>query len=103
MRSDKIDLCNNKLCHSRDSLVLAKDIGCDSLEITGIQIQGNGAFTLTGNPQMNLAAQQISRIPFHFDPIGAGDISGTITVTTISDSMPVRTIVILAHVTPTDT
>jgi len=100
---DTIDLGTMRLCDSRDSAINAINLGCDTLNITAVNIQSNGAFTLTGNPKSFLIESQSTRIPFHFDPIGAGNIVGTLTVSTISDSIPIRNITIIAHVIPTDT
>ncbi len=100
---DTIDLGSMKLCDSRDSFITAMDLGCDSLSIVALNIQGNGNFALTGSPLLNLASNLTSKIPFHFDPIGAGNISGILTVTAIADSPKVKTVYIIAHVIPTDT
>jgi photosystem II stability/assembly factor-like uncharacterized protein len=100
---DTIDLGTMRLCDMRDSAVTIQDIGCDTLNVTAVSIQGNGTFTLTGAPVQELATHQQATIPFHFEPIGAGNILGTLTVSTISDSIPIRKITIIAHVIPTDT
>jgi len=100
---DTVDLGSMRLCDSKDSSINAKDLGCDSLSIVALNIFGNGNFALTGAPQLDLASNQSSKIPFHFDPIGAGDIIGTLTVTAVSDSPKVKTVYIIAHVIPTDT
>jgi photosystem II stability/assembly factor-like uncharacterized protein len=101
---DTIDLGTMKLCDSRDSAINLKDIGCDTVQIVSETIQGNGNFVLTSSPVSFLSENQPpNRISFHFNPIGAGDITGVLTVTTISDSIPVRKIYLIAHVIPTDT
>ncbi len=101
---DTIDLGTMKLCDFRDSAIHIKNLGCDLLDIQSVQIQGQGNFSITVPPGLSpLVSNQSSRIPFHFDPYQAGVITGTITVSSVSDLRPIRIVTILARIIPTDT
>ncbi len=101
---DTIDLGTMKLCDFRDSAVHIQNLGCDLLDILSINIQGQGNFKITVPPGLSpLISNQSSRIPFHFDPYQAEAITGTITITSVSDTRPIRIVTILARIIPTDT
>ncbi|MDP4236329.1 MAG: hypothetical protein Q8919_07790 [Bacteroidota bacterium] len=101
---DTIDLGTMKFCDSRDSAINIGNLGCDLLDILSVDIQGIGNFSINIPPGLSpLSQNQYGRLPFHFDPTQAGDISGTITIKSVSDTRPVRVVTIIAHVTPTDT
>ncbi|MEI8134771.1 MAG: hypothetical protein WCH46_06790 [bacterium] len=100
---DTIDLGSMKLCDTRDSFIIIKNIGCDTMQIISEVISGNGNFTLTSNPLPYLIENAFDKIKFHFEPVGAGLIKGALTVSTVSDSLPIRKVFIVVHVIPTDT
>ena len=101
---DSIYLGTFKLCDVRDSAVTIGNLGCDLLDIISVQIQGQGDFSLTsGAVRTPLSQNQLERIPFHFAPIQAGPITGTLTITSVSDTLPIRTVTITAIIIPTDT
>lgn len=100
---DTIDLGTMKLCDTRDSAVQITNKGCDILDSINSTIQGQGNFSLTGTSFSFLGPNKQGNISFHFEPTQAGAVSGTLTITSVSDTLPIHIVTIKAFVIPTDT
>ncbi len=91
-------------CETRDTTIILKNLGCDSLDILNFSIQGQGKFTLTSTPNLQLKNNDQTAVSFHFEPTSAGRVYGNIIIRSNSDNNDtLRIIPIVADIIPTDT
>lgn len=100
---DSINLGTFRLCTTVDTTITFTNKGCDTVEITNLNLKvDGGSFTILSQPKMLLAPAQTTNIRFRYVPDRGGSINGSLTVTSTSDSLSPQVVKIIATVIPTD-
>ncbi|HYM19426.1 MAG TPA: choice-of-anchor D domain-containing protein [Candidatus Kapabacteria bacterium] len=100
---DTINLDTMRFCSTKDTSLLLRNLGCDSLLIQSIRINGQGNFTITNSPKLSFRGNDSTTISFHFEPTISGAINGQLVIQEESDPSVIKTIPIKAFIIPTDT
>lgn len=100
---DTIDLGTIKFCELSDQTLLVRNPGCDSLTVFTYTYTGSADISMSPSPKKLFAANEQTVINFHLAPFTTGQITGTLNITSNSDTSADRTIPVIAYVIPTDT
>lgn len=104
MQPASIDLGTFRLCNIIDTSVTLRNLGCDTLELTSTTITANiDALSPLYMPRIKLAPGDTTSVRVRYAPVGAGSMTGGITLTSTSDSTNPITTSITATIIPTDT
>ncbi len=99
-----IDFGTFKLCTTIDTTITFSNSGCDTLQLTNVQwsIDGGSLIALR-QPSTTIPPGGKTDLRLHYIPSRAGVISGTVNVSSTSDSISPQIVTIIANVLPTDT
>ena len=100
---DSINLGTFRLCTKVDTTITFRNTGCDSLELTNLNLKADGGtFTVLVQPRLMLAPGEITTMRLRYVPDRGGLINGSLIVTSTSDSLKQQTVRIIATIIPTD-
>ncbi len=99
-----IDLGTFRLCNIIDTSITLRNMGCDTLDITSTTISANiDALSPLYMPRVKLPPGDTTSVRVRYAPVGAGSMTGNITLTSTSDSTNPIATNITATIIPTDT
>jgi photosystem II stability/assembly factor-like uncharacterized protein len=100
---DKIDFGSYGFCIEKDTTIILRNTGCDTLDLTGITFSGATDETWSYSGGLQLGPGDTASIHYHITPVSAGSRTSSFQITSVSDSTNPLLITLNSSIIPTDT
>lgn len=99
-----IDAGSLRLCITKDTSVLLRNLGCDTLEIRSIDMTSSPPFFTFDSPTTTiLPPNAATTVRIHLTPDYSGSVTADLRISSTSDSTDPQVVDIRAYIIPTDT